>query len=106
MARGDYAIAFQRMILAASPPDAAPMLFARGYEPAYKRLAQYLHVQIVPQQDQIFLERAAQSLLEAAVGAERLAILYGSKVPLPSPLPAQAGAACEMPFYYASWNVS
>jgi AcrR family transcriptional regulator len=91
-----YSIAFQRMILAASLPHAAPLLHTRGYQPAYDRLADYLHGQAGVHGDMAVLHRAAESLIEAAVGASRTAILFGSKPPLPSPPPAQAGAACDM----------
>jgi AcrR family transcriptional regulator len=93
-----HSIAFQRMILAASLPHAAPLMYTRRYEPAYKRLGQYLHTQLFSHKDPTLLERAAQSLLEAAIGGERTAILFGNKAPLPRPPPQQAGAACDMPF--------
>jgi AcrR family transcriptional regulator len=91
-----YSIAFQRMVLASPVLSAAPMLHSRGLQPAYANLAQYLRAHFPALQSDETALLTAESLLEAAVGAERTAILFGGKPPLPSPPPATPGAACDM----------
>jgi AcrR family transcriptional regulator len=92
-----YTIAFQRMVLAAGLADASNRIYQAAYAPAYERLAVYLRAQF-----QLKEERKndwfafAQHMLEAATGAERTAILFGTKPPLPSPPLSIPGASCDL----------
>jgi AcrR family transcriptional regulator len=92
-----YTIAFQRMVLAAGVADASNRIYQAAYAPAYERLAVYLREQFRAdgkrQDDWLAL---AQNMLEAATGAERTAILFGAKPPLPSPPSTIPGASCNL----------
>jgi AcrR family transcriptional regulator len=92
-----YAIAFQRMVLAAGMADASNRIYQAAYVPTYERLALYLREQFrADGKRQDYWSVIAKNMLEAATGAERTAILFGAKPPLPSPPLSKPGASCDL----------
>jgi AcrR family transcriptional regulator len=92
-----YTIAFQRMVLAAGVADASNRIYQAAYAPAYERLAVYLREQFrADGKRKDYWFALAQNMLEAATGAERTAILFGAKQPLPSPPLSIPGASCDL----------
>jgi AcrR family transcriptional regulator len=93
-----YTIAFQRMVLAAGVADASNRIYQAAYAPAYERLAAYLREQFrADGKREDNWSALAQNMLEATTGAERTAILFGAKPPLPSPPSTIPGVSCDLP---------
>jgi AcrR family transcriptional regulator len=92
-----YTIAFQRMVLAAGVADASNRIYQAAYVPAYERLAVYLSKKFPAHKKRPdYWSSAAKNIMEAATGAERMAILFGAKAPMPSPPSPIPGASCNM----------